>query len=185
MIEANNLDDEVWKDIAGYEGIYKISNSGKVKSLARKIPNSLNGFRLMPEKILKPIINCSGYCCVNLYSKTKSKKHRVHRLVAIAFIPNVENKLQVNHIDGNKLNNHDCNLEHCDSLHNIKHNFLIGIVEIGDNHHNSKLNTIKVLAIRRLFRIKPDTSQKKISEKLGVSKALIHLIVRNKTWKHI
>ena len=84
---------EIWKDVKDYEGRYKISNLGKIKSFYGK------------EKLLKPKKNHGGYLEVLLYKNNKNRLHRVHRLVAEAFIPNPENKPEVNHKDGNKLNN--------------------------------------------------------------------------------
>ena len=95
---------EIFKEINGYEGYYLISNQGDVKSVKR-------------NKILKCAIVC-GYKCVNLYANGKNKMHKVHRLVAEAFIPNPNNLPQVNHKDENKLNNCVENLEWCDSKYN-------------------------------------------------------------------
>lgn len=88
---------EIWKDVVGYEGLYQVSNLGRIKS----------GY--------KPIILqsgvCRGYLIVNLYKNKKGLSRKVHRLVAQAFIPNPENKPTVNHKDGNKQNNCVDNLE--------------------------------------------------------------------------
>lgn len=104
--------EEVWKDIDGYEGLYQVSNMGKVRSLKR---NNTNG------KILRKCINKRGYEVVYFSKGNKKYAQRVHRLVAIAFIPEAKNKPQVNHIDGNKLNNCMNNLEWCTQSENIKH----------------------------------------------------------------
>lgn len=89
---------EVWKDIDGFEGCYKISSSGKIFSLYKNI-------------YLSPCINEDGYFVVGLKKDKKHHSRLVHRLVAQNFIPNPENKLTVNHKDFDKLNNNDCNLE--------------------------------------------------------------------------
>lgn len=104
--------EEIWKDIEGYEGLYQVSNFGRVKSLGRFKKNNQ-----IKEKILKPRINSSGYKQVSLYNKFQ-KTYSVHRLVAKAFIPNPDNLPQVNHKDENKLNNHVNNLEWCNSKYN-------------------------------------------------------------------
>lgn len=89
---------EIWKDINGYEGSYKISNLGNVYSLVR-------------NRILKPNIKAkNGYLYVVLYKNGKPKTHNIHRLIAVAFIPNPENKPVIDHIDGNRTNNNINNL---------------------------------------------------------------------------
>lgn len=89
---------EIWKDIAGYEGLYQVSNLGKVKSLPRKLWNGRASY-LTNEKVLKTIKDKNGYENVALYKNKKAKVCKVHRLVAIAFIPNPENKPEVDHIN--------------------------------------------------------------------------------------
>ena len=102
--------EEVWKDIPEYEGLYQVSNLGRVKSLKR-------------EKFLKPNVDAYGYLCVDLYKNKNHNFKRIHRHVAEAFIPNLENKPQINHIDGNKQNNNVNNLEWVTPCENIKHKF--------------------------------------------------------------
>lgn len=92
--------EEIWKDIAGWEGSYQISTYGRVKSL-----------KYGKERILKPSKNSSGYLTVGLSIESRTFSKAIHRLVAIAFVPNPDNKLQVNHKDENKLNNNVNNLE--------------------------------------------------------------------------
>ena len=92
--------DEIWRDIEGYEGLYQISNKGRVKSLHKG-----------SERILRPVIDRYGYMFVFLYNDNARKYFKIHRLVAQAFISNPENKPQVNHKDENKKNNCIENLE--------------------------------------------------------------------------
>ncbi len=115
---TKNLEQEIWKDIDGYEGIYQISNLGRLKSLERKINY---GNRILKEKILKSPVANIGYCMVNLYKDNSRKLVLIHRLVAVAFIPNPKNKLEVNHIDSNKLNNKAENLEWATKRENLTH----------------------------------------------------------------
>jgi len=106
----------IWKNIIGYEGIYLVSNEGSIKSIDRT--NSKN--RKFLGKVLKQSLS-SGYFCVSLCKNGEQKTYRVHRLVAQAFLKNNKNKPEVNHKDGNKLNNNVCNLEWCSKLENNKH----------------------------------------------------------------
>lgn len=118
---------EIWKDIEGYEGLYQVSNFGEVKSLERTKTNG-KGIVKIEEKILTQNITNWGYYRVALYKNGTRKYHRVHRLVAKAFIDNPNNKEQVNHIDGNKLNNHVSNLEWCTRLENMYHARITGLI---------------------------------------------------------
>ena len=135
----------VWKDICGYEGKYQVSNTGLVK----RIPHYSNHTRgnghtfFLGEKLLSQSVvgkhRHENYI-VSLYSNGVSERYLVHRLVAQAFIPNPENKPQVNHIDGNPLNNYVENLEWCTGSENMKHAIKTGLydsknsVEAGMTH---------------------------------------------------
>lgn len=116
---------ENWKDIAGYEGAYQISNFGRVKSLEREVSIRLFNIgltkRKVPELIRKQIIYKNGYAGVQLHKQQKVKLHLIHRLVAQAFIPNPENKPEVNHKNGDKLNNCVENLEWVTASENEQH----------------------------------------------------------------
>lgn len=96
---------EVWKDIEGYEGYYQVSNLSRVKGLLRKVNSRSGGSRIVHEMILSQWISSKGYFAVTLKSHGLKKSIAVHRLVAKEFIPNPDNKPEVNHKDGNKLNN--------------------------------------------------------------------------------
>lgn len=116
---------EVWKDIPEFEGYYKVSNLGRVKRIARTTIRS-NGksdsvVYNVEERIKKIQKQTKGYSHVVLYKNGKYKTRRLNRLVALAFIPNPENKPEVNHIDGNKENNRADNLEWVTSKENHKH----------------------------------------------------------------
>ena len=101
---------EIWKDIKNYEGLYQVSNFGRVKSL-----------KFGKEKILKLLKHNCGYLYIGLHKDNNVKNYYIHRLVAEAFIPNPDNLPQVNHKDENKLNNVVSNLEWCDAKYNINY----------------------------------------------------------------
>lgn len=124
---------EIWKDIKGYEKLYQVSNLGSVKSLSKFVKNNKSyssiGY-ITKEKILKQFRNRKGYLVVSLCRDGKQKTFRVHRLVAEAFIPNPENKPQVNHINTNKENNHVSNLEWVTNGENQIHAYCNGLNKI-------------------------------------------------------
>lgn len=105
---------EVWKDVVGYEGYYEVSNLGNIRSLDRDTTMEFRGSKRtnpFKGKVLKFGITTTGYYQVNLYCNGKGTWKRVHRIVAEAFIENLNGKECVNHIDENKLNNNVENLE--------------------------------------------------------------------------
>lgn len=178
--------EEFWKDIPGYENIYKINYLGDIKSLPRWVKNNRATF-LTKEKILKPIKSKIGYNVVFLTNNGLRKSKYIHRLIAEVFIPNPENKPQVNHIDGNKSNNSIDNLEWNTSKENVNHAIKIGLTISlkGENTYHCKLTEQKVLAIRRLYRMNPKFNQSKLAIKVGVSNQNINDIIKRKAWKHI
>ena len=102
--------EEVFRDIEGYEGLYQVSNLGRVKSLERDYIAGNGGIRHIEEHYLRQTETYKGYLRVTLLKNGKRSSKQVHRLVAEAFIPNPDNKPQVDHIDGNKQSNIASNL---------------------------------------------------------------------------
>lgn len=116
------LENEIWKDIKGYETKYQVSNLGRIKSCKFWSGNRY----ISNEKILKQANTPKGYLVVCLRKNNKAKVYRVHRLVAQAFIPNPEDKPQINHIDNNRKNNKVDNLEWVNNSENQQHAFKYG-----------------------------------------------------------
>lgn len=113
-LSLENLPNEEWRDVIGYEGSYMVSNFGRVKSLPTQ------KFK-KPIRILSSYITGNGYLTVKLQSEGNIKNIRVHRLVAQAFVPNPNNYSEINHIDENKLNNLYSNLQWCDRSFNVNY----------------------------------------------------------------
>lgn len=109
---------EIWKDIKDYEGLYQVSNLGRVKSLEKEHKINNNKTYLLKEKILKNMIDKNGYNYVHLSKNNIQKRKAIHRLVMEAFIPNINNLPCINHKDENKTNNCIDNLEWCSYSYN-------------------------------------------------------------------
>lgn len=183
---------EIWKEIPGFPN-YEISNKSNVKSIARikyKIyGGKYNGLvvpQSYPEKILTPRLNNAGYYGVHLYHKGKMQTFSIHRLVALAFLPNPENKQTINHKDGNKQNNDLSNLEWATVLENITHAKKTGLSTYfkGEQCTNSKLSDTDVVAIRALykcFKISPNT----LGRMFCVAASTALNVANRDTWKHI
>lgn len=114
---------EIWKDVLGYEGLYQVSNLGRVKSLSRKVKFGWS-YRITPSVIVNPSLRKRksefeiGYYVVGLHKDGKTKYIYIHRLVALHFIPNTDNKPQIDHIDGDTSNNKASNLRWCTAKEN-------------------------------------------------------------------
>ena len=104
-----NRETEEWRPVAGFEGLYEVSNIGRVRSLTRY------------KKVIKPIITNTGYFQYQLWHNGVCRTGLAHRLVAQAFVPNTDNKPIVNHIDENKLNNSANNLEWVSHIENCRY----------------------------------------------------------------
>lgn len=159
---------ENWKDVNGYEGLYQVSDCGRVKSLERDVyfPNG-TVIRHIEEKILVQSLVGNGYAGVNLYKNGKSKTMLVHRLVAEAFIPNPENEPQINHRDEVKTNNAVENLEWCSAQENALYG--TRIQRCVQNHRSYKLgNNPSAKAVFCVELNKTFDCAKRVEEELGI-----------------
>ena len=125
--------EEIWVDIKGYEGFYQVSNQGRVRSVEREIIRNGRTTKLK-GRVLKQNVDSKGYLCVNLSKENKTKTVRVHRLIAIAFIPNPENKPYIDHINTIRTDNRIENLRWA-TIEENANNPLSVEKQIGENNH--------------------------------------------------
>jgi hypothetical protein len=171
------MNEERWMPVKEYEGIYEVSNKGRVKSLERK---DKRGF-LRKERIMRQVVNPRGYSFI----VTQDKRSKVvHRLVAEAFIDNPDGKGEVNHLNGIKTDNRLENLEWATHSENLLHACREGLRNTpkGEKNHNAKLTNKESEKVRELY-AGGDWTYKKLSEKYDVGISVIAGIVKGKTYK--
>ena len=179
---------ELWKDIKGYESVYQISNLGNLRRLDTliKFPN---GEFVRKGRPIKATKNSKGYMTVILCWNGKRSTKTIHRLVAEAFIIKIPNKNDVNHIDGNPLNNTEDNLEWCCPSYNQYHAYEMKLKGRGQYSGKAKLTDKIVAQIKR--QIKDSAGEvknqlyKRIAKQYKVSRTTIKWIDKGRTWKHI
>jgi hypothetical protein len=175
------MNSEVWKDVKDYEGLYQVSNFGRVKSLKREWSTNKN--KRCHDDIIMKICNLSrGYQGVPLCKDGKTKTFKVHRLVAIAFIDNPLDKPQINHIDCDKKNNHFSNLEWVTNSENLEHaieNNLRNCAR-GEKQHLSKLTEKDVKDI-----LNSSLSTVKLGKIYNMDHTTIGDVKSKRTWRHV
>ena len=150
---------------------YEISPDGIIRNIKTK-------------KIKSQYIGSTGYYMITISHNNKSKPHRVHRLLMITYKENPKNYKEINHIDGNKLNNSIDNLEWCDHLANMKHAFMMGLANnTGEKNGRAKLRSENIPVIRKL--LNDGLSQYKIAKIFNVSRSTIMNIKNRGQWKHV
>jgi hypothetical protein len=179
-------DEEHWRDIEGCEGFYQVSDRGRVRSLDRLV-SSGGTMRLRRTKVLKARLNGAGYFHVALSRNGHTQTTLVSRLVAVAFIPNPENKPEVNHKDGVKTHNDVGNLEWSTKSENHQHAHRAGLKHSnlklpyrGTLNGNSKLTEEDVLSIRLC--LAAGMLGKDIARRTGMSASTISQIKHRETW---
>lgn len=177
--------EEIWKDIDGLNGYYKVSNLGRVKSLERMVRSSFGRTRLVRERILKFGKDKDGYLFVIPRIENETFPLKAHRLVAKYFLDNPENKPQVNHKNGIKTDNRYNNLEWCTPKENADHSWKIGLsLHKGENHFNSSLCVETVKRIREI-KSKGEMTQVDMAKMFNVSTATISRVVNFDLWKDV
>lgn len=128
---------EIWRQAVGYEGFYEVSTAGRIRSLRCK---------KAPSKLLYPRINRTGYYCLTLCVKYKRWDGELHRLIALTFIPNPENKPCVNHKNGIKTDNRIQNLEWVTRSENMKHAVKMGLINFKDRKQVDRSGALNPMA---------------------------------------
>ena len=177
---------ELWIDIIGWDGVYQVSNTNKVKSTDGYYFDKNGVKRIRKGKIRKLSIDKDGYLRVGLYKNGSQKNYRVHRLIAQAFIPNIFNLPKINHLNGIKSDNRIENLCWCTDKENTIHSYKMGLQKpiFGEDRPDVILNNSKVLQIRELYS-SGKYYQFEIAKLFNVSQTLISKITLRKMWKHI
>ena len=163
----------LYKPIQGYEELYLVSSDGDIIALPRIVDNGYRKAHRKQHKMKQK--TCAGvYKCVMLSKNGERKAYSVHRLVAQKYVPNPENKPQVNHIDGDKLNNHYTNLEWVTNAENRKHATVTGL-------QWSKLTLDEVRYIKQ----HKDIKTRELADKFGVTRHCINKIKAGINFKNI
>ncbi len=168
---------EIFKDVVGYEGIYMVSNLGRVKSLERPVA-TWAGTRVIRTKLLKQGINDAGYRIVGLYKNRKQYTYTVHWLVAAAFIGPRPDGYHCCHNDGNRTNNVVSNLRYDTPKGNSADKILHDTHQRGERHGLSKLTEVQVLAIRSDKR-----PRRAVAADYGITRTSVSDIRLRKTWQ--
>lgn len=177
------MGEELWKDIPGYEGMYQVSNMGRVKSLAR--------WKRKTDKLIKPNRNTTGYLVVQCYKDRKRTSFLVHRLVMMVFDPVDDLSLTVNHKDFNIENNCISNLEWCTVVENNHHYWDNTDLSQrkptpkGESHHLSVLTGDKVNEIRRLYEENIITNKSELARMFSCGEGTIRQVVNYQSWKNV
>ena len=180
---------EEWKDVEGFPN-YLVSSEGRIWSKTRIIKRP-SGNYLRHGHFMEGRDDTHGYLTVGIKNKKQRKNVKIHRLVAIAFLENPENKREVNHINGIKTDNRKLNLEWMTSKENKSHAWNMGLYTkqdrsklSGENNPTSKFTEDQVREIRRIYR-QGGITQKALGKLYNTSQAQIYYIVNRITWKNI
>ena len=168
----------IWKDIPGYENYYQVSTNGLVRSVDRYVKNKTGGNSFKIGRPMKMFMTEFGYFRVRLCKYGIIKNYHVHKLVAITFIENINNKPIINHIDCNKKNNNVENLEWCTVKENNEHALKNNLILSGINCPNVKVDKRKSEHVTSLRNM--GFSVKNIIEITGVTRTNVYRIINNK-----
>lgn len=177
-----NSNDELWMDINGYEGLYQVSNRGRVRSVTHTITMNNGRERTIYGKEL--VLHEGGnnqYLQAHLHKDGNVQNRLVHRMVAELFIGEIPDGYEINHKNANVQDNRVENLEIVTRKENMAHAVRNNLVQCGEEHHSAKLTNEDAIMIRKLYR-KGDISQTELGKMFGVSQNVIFKIVNYETY---
>ena len=191
--KIKSFDGELWLPVKNYENIYHISNFGRLKILDRvcwKSVKDKTSTRIKCEKISASFWKTGWYPNHILVDEQGNKRTEcIHRLVASHFIPNPDNKPQINHKDGNKANNHVDNLEWVTCSENSQHAHDTGLSKPprGTKHYMAKIDENRAREVKEILktRVNNKPSLGQIAKDLGISRSCVREIHENKSWKYV
>ena len=189
-VKPPNNDEEIWKDVDGFIGYYQISSFGRIRSVDRYITDIDGKERFYKGKILNQSANSSNYKKVRFCKDNEGKNLYTHRLVAEHFILNPENKPEVNHIDGNKWNNHYLNLEWVTDQENTQHAHDNNLADISGFNKHQVSQTGRQFTMSEIEEIRNEYNNgltiKELTEKHNINyNSTTCNIVHNKTYNNI
>lgn len=177
------IDNEEWRDLAGFEGSYQVSNLGRIRSIDRYVERCDGRLCFYKGRVLSTFQGTTcNYFSVQLSQNGQPSKFLLHRLIAITFLGlDPQSDLEVNHKDGNRHNNVVSNLEVVTHQQNIDHSRITGLKDdYGEKHKGAKLTNHQAAEARRMWQC--GVMQKDIAELYGVSKQTINNIVHFRTY---
>ena len=181
-------DQEEWRPVVGWEGLYEVSSWGNVNTVEHRAPSRGGvGFKTVPGMRRKTQLNAHGYPVVCLRRGKFVQLRTVHRMVVEAFIGPIAVGMNTNHLDGVRSNNHLRNLEICTASENHLHRCRVMGRGRGETHNLALLNDAKVIAIRAEYALRDRDygACANLGRKYGVSAAVIGRAVRRETWQHV
>lgn len=175
---------EIWKDVKGFEGLYSVSDKGRVKSHDKKHKHFKNGAEYVRKgRILRPYKKKHGYLEVSLYDINRKPHYKlVHRIVAEAFLPKVNGAEVVNHKDHSKVNNKVENLEWCTQKENCGYSLKKGFYKVGEEAHSAKMTRETVIECRKKYFVS-GFSIKDLSNEYGLSYQNMNSLIKGESWR--
>lgn len=177
MIEQSAIQTEEWLPVPGYDGLYEVSNLGRVRSY-----HNFGFGRKKEPKLLKPTTDFYGYLQVTLCNNSVHEQTKVHKIVALAFLGVNPGGMQIDHINGNKEDNRAENLEWVTPKENTLRSVTTGLKPTGERHGMHKLTQSAVDEIRKLYKT-GQYSHRQLGEMFGISHCVAGKIIRNEAWR--